>query len=354
MNFKKINFLSALIIKSLILLFVFFSCKKSELTRDYSIEISEVEIEQPEEREAIIRYSVNIVGNPIIRERGIIITVDPEASFFTNRLPDNSSIDQVEKIHHLTLEGGLQFYVRPFVVTSYDTIYGETRSFMTGSYYSEGEGVTDAEGNTYKTVKIGNQEWMAENLRSATFCNGDQLPLVDSLHHTLSLIDKESQLVLNYHSADADKVKLHGYYYAGFTAMDERNICPCGWRIPKFEDIAELVIYLGNDQYVGGKMKSIGILEHGTGNWRYPNAQANNLSGLNIHASGYYNRGSVSFSHINTEAYIVYLNEPISWNFPYDEEPTTFQLSSIQSRIYVNYGIIGTNSSFVSIRCIKN
>ena len=225
---------------------------------------------------------------------------------------------------------------------------------MTGSYYNEGSGVTDSEGNSYKTVIIGNQEWMAENLRNKIFCNGDTVTVVDSLEHTFSFIDSESQVVLNYHGSDEDKVELYGYYYGGYTVMDERNICPCGWRIPRFEDIAELVVYLGNDQYVGGKMKSTGILEHGTGNWMYPNAKANNLSGLTVQPSGYYSRGMTNFSYLNYEAYLAYLKEPEGWNFPYDEQPTTLHFRSIRKRAYIDHGMIGTNNNFVSVRCIKD
>lgn len=290
---------------------------------------------------------------PLITEKGIILTIDPEVSYYTNRIEDTSSDEQVDKQFAFLLEGGLQFYVRPFVITKKDTVYGEIRSFMTGSYYEEGNGVSDQEGNNYKTVIIGNQEWMAENLRTQTFCNDDILPVVDSLSQTINFMDSESQVILNYHGNNTEKVETYGYYYAGYTIMDERNICPCGWRIPRFEDIAELVVYLGNDQYVGGKMKSKGILEHGTGTWKYPNAQANNLSGLNIQPGGYYNRGSSYFYYLNESASIAYLKEPDGWNFPYDEQPAKITLRHIRREVNVNMNM-GTNSAFVSVRCIKD
>lgn len=337
----------------IIIVAAFFACKKNELSRDYTIEISEIDLEQPASREVIIRYSIEIEGLPTIIEKGIILTTDPEVSFYSYRIPDTSSIDKVEKELKLTLEGGLHFYVKPYVVTSKDTIYGEMRSFKTGSYFEEGNGVTDNAGNTYKTVIIGNQEWMAENLRNKIFCNGDTVTVVDSLHHTFSFVDSESQVVLNYHGSDESKVELYGYYYAGYTVMDERNICPCGWRIPRFEDIAELIIYLGNDQYVGGKMKSTGILEHGTGHWKYPNAQANNLSGLNIQPADYYNRGSNDIYNINESSSIAYLKEPSFSNYPYEEQPSRVLLQHFRREANINMGM-GTNGAFVSVRCIRD
>lgn len=349
-NYK---FLIKNLITSLFIIVTLFSCKKEVETRDYTIDISDIELEQPEKREVIIRYDVKIDGLATIIEKGIILTTDPEASYFSNRLIDTSSIDQIEKEFHLKLEGGLQFYVKPFLITSNDTIYGEKRSFMTGDYYEDGSGVTDKEGNNYKTVIIGNQEWMAQNLRTRTFCDGDTLKVVDSLENTLSFVDSESQLVLNYHGDDDSKVQLYGYYYAGYTIMDERNICPCGWRIPRYEDVAELVVYLGNDQYVGGKMKSPGILEHGTGNWKYPNAQANNLSGLNVQPAGYHSRGSSTFYYLNESANIAYLTEPWSSGYAYNEQPVNMLLQHVRRKVTLEMGM-GLNSAFVSVRCIKD
>lgn len=337
----------------LFILTIALSCKKNELNRSYSIDISELEIEQPEVREVIIRYNVEIEGMPILIEKGIILTTEPEVSYYSNRIKDTTPDNQIEKQFHFLLEGGLQFYVKPFVITSKDTTYGEVRSFMTGSYFEEGNGLTDKEGNTYKTVIIGNQEWMAENLRTAYFCNDDVLPVVDSLEYTLSFIDNESQVILNYHSNDNYKVELYGYYYAGYTIMDNRNICPCGWRIPRSEDVAELVTYLGNDQYVGGKMKSKGILEHGTGNWKYPNAQANNLSGLNVQPSGYYSRGNSTFYYLNESTNIAYLTEPWGSSYAYNEQPVSMLLQHTRREVNLEMGI-GLNSTFASVRCIKD
>jgi len=48
------------------------------------------------------------------------------------------------------------------------------------SIYIDGDGVYDVEGNYYKTVVIGDQEWMAENLKTNLFCNGDSIPYLSS------------------------------------------------------------------------------------------------------------------------------------------------------------------------------
>jgi uncharacterized protein (TIGR02145 family) len=80
----------------------------------------------------------------------------------------------------------------------------------------------DASGNSYKTVQIGSQLWMAENLRSKIFQNGD--PLVD-------YVDPNNTL--------------QGIYYNKSIVLDSRNIAPEGWRIATRQDYELLFSYLG-------------------------------------------------------------------------------------------------------------
>jgi uncharacterized protein (TIGR02145 family) len=297
---------------------------------------------------------VDIEGIPIVKEQGIILTPNPEATYYTDRIQDTSSLEQISKTFSVSLEGGLTYYVRPFIVTQDDTVLGKIRSFKTGNYFEEGNGVIDNDGNQYETVIIGNQEWMAENLRSQTFCNNDTIPIVDSIPQTSTFIDSTSQVVLNYHFDDNENMLRYGYYYAGYTIMDARNICPCGWRIPKTDDIEELLNYLGNDKYVGGKMKTKGILENGTGNWKHPNALANNLSGFSAEPGGHYSFGSNYFYDLNETAAFAYIGEATGWNTPFEEDPKRFELDYNRPDMNWEHWTISRTGHFVSIRCIKN
>src|SRR4030095_307088 len=73
-----------------------------------------------------------------------------------------------------------QYYVRAYAITTIGPTYGNEVTFTTSDklLYTEGGGGTAGEGNEYKTIVIGTQEWMAENLNTSTFSNGDKIPNV--------------------------------------------------------------------------------------------------------------------------------------------------------------------------------
>lgn len=102
----------------------------------------------------------------------------------------------------------------------------------------------DESGNSYKTVQIGNQIWMAENLRTTKFQNGDTLPNIYSIWNagTPSAFCNPSNT----------QNSLIGKYYNYKAINDSRKLAPKGWRIPTYEDYNTLFTYLGgkNNQSV--------------------------------------------------------------------------------------------------------
>lgn len=131
--------------------------------------------------------------------------------------------------------------------------------------------VTDIEGNEYKTVILDGREWLAENLRTSTYCNGDSILNIkdDSLW-----INTESG-AWSYYDNDSSYNKPFGKLYNFHSVIDERNICPCGWSVPSFSDWYDLRIYLKGNIVAGGKLKS-----KGTEYWASPNHAATNESGF--------------------------------------------------------------------------
>jgi uncharacterized protein (TIGR02145 family) len=153
---------------------------------------------------------------------------------------------------------------------------------------SPGAGMTDADGNTYPTVVLGNgQEWMAENLRTTVYSNGEEIPLAVANTEWTPL----STGARSIHSNDEGNVATYGFLYNWFAVNDERGLCPDGWHVPTVEDWNSLTLYLDpvartdtNPQSIsaGGHMKT-----SGTGLWQEPNTDATDLSGMRAVPSGY-------------------------------------------------------------------
>jgi len=148
--------------------------------------------------------------------------------------------------------------------------------------------VTDVDGNVYETVMIGDQCWMAENLKVTHYRNGDPISHVtdNSTWEGLSM-----GAYCNYDN-DEDYVATYGHLYNWYAVDDSRNIAPVGWHVPTDAEWKQLEMYLGMSQSEadaplwrgtdeGGKLK-----ETGTTHWQSPNT-ATNESGFTALPGGY-------------------------------------------------------------------
>ncbi len=120
--------------------------------------------------------------------------------------------------------------------------------------------VSDIEGNTYKTIKIGTQTWMAENLKTTKYKDGSEIPNITNNG--------------DYDNNPANS-ETYGRLYNWYTVDDDKGVCPEGWHVPDDAEYTVLTDYLGGESVAGGKMK-----ETGTEHWNSPNTGATNESGF--------------------------------------------------------------------------
>jgi uncharacterized protein (TIGR02145 family) len=126
------------------------------------------------------------------------------------------------------------------------------------------------DGNEYKTVKIGNQVWFAENLRYA-----GNIPQVASAQAWSAIYNSGNptgQPAWAYYNNDPNNDATYGKLYNWY-AVNTGTLCPPGWHIPTDQEWTVLTNYLGGPEVAGGKMKSV------TG-WDAPNIGATNESGF--------------------------------------------------------------------------
>ena len=128
----------------------------------------------------------------------------------------------------------------------------------------------DINRNSYETVKIGNQWWMAENFKATHYNNGDPILNITNNEDWGNL---ETGAYCDYKN-DPDYVRVYGRLYNWY-AVNTGNLCPAGWHVPVDTNWTTLSTYLGGVSVAGGKMK-----ESGTTHWSSSNNGATNESGF--------------------------------------------------------------------------
>jgi len=151
--------------------------------------------------------------------------------------------------------------------------------------------VTDVDKNIYNIVKIGNQRWMKENLKTTKFQDGSIIPIgPEDNNQWLNLTSP----AYCWYNNDLTNKNEYGALYNWYAVHDGRQICPTGWQIPNEDDWKTLELSLGmsseetelinfrGSHNEGGKLK-----ETGTDHWLDPNTGADNSTGFTARGGGY-------------------------------------------------------------------
>ena len=187
------------------------------------------------------------------------------------------------------------YYVRAYATNSQGTAYGEQRVFTTYGTFSDSR-----DGKVYKTVTIGEQTWLAENLAYLPVVYPSNIGSSSALYYVNDYYGydiNEAIITTNY--------QIYGALYNWPAAL---VACPIGWHLPSDYEWNELVDYLGGEDVAGGKLKSTGITH-----WISPNEGATDESNFRalpggakgvdgIHAIGYasYFWSSTEYSNLQS------------------------------------------------------
>lgn len=136
--------------------------------------------------------------------------------------------------------------------------------------------IEDIDGNEYGTIKIGNQVWMSENLKTSKYKDGTNI-----LHITDKKVWADTdKAAYSHYDNDLSLANNYGNLYNWRAANN--NICPEGWDIPTKEEWDVLIKYVGGYEIAGEKLK-----EKGTSHWFSPNEYfATNEYGFSAFGNG--------------------------------------------------------------------
>lgn len=185
----------------------------------------------------------------------------------------------------------------------------------------DGEVVYDIDGNRYRTVLIGSQTWMVENLETYSFRNGDRI--------------YESWSCNNDYNNDS----IYGRLYNWYVIMDIRGLAPDGWHVPTKEEWQQLIDYLGGESIAGGKLKATTL-------WKSPNTGATNESGFSAFPGG---------ARRSDGVFLFFGEWGLFWNIAgdsYENFVTSESLNYARSTAYFDPGM--PKNLGISVRCIRD
>lgn len=180
------------------------------------------------------------------------------------------------------LDPGTTYHYRIKAVNDFGTTYSEDFTFKTF------ETVSDIDGNIYKTIVIGTQTWLTENLKTTKYNDGTPIP---------NIVDDATWASLttgaygDFGNVPANSIiygKLYNWYVVAST--NPKNVCPVGWHVPADIEWTTLINWLGGESVAGGKLK-----ESGTAHWVNTSADVTNESGFSALPGGYRDYSGPSF-----------------------------------------------------------
>jgi uncharacterized protein (TIGR02145 family) len=200
--------------------------------------------------------------------------------------------------------------------------------------------IKDIDGNVYKTVTIGTQTWMAENLKVSKYNDGSLIPNITDSSKWVNLKTGAWSYYNNDATFNGKYGKLYNFFAVAPKYNGNRNVCPFGWHVPTDGEWDILNTYLGEGLHNGGKMKELD-----TTSWKSPNTKANNESlftglpgGSRGFLSGFEEMGIVGVWWSSLEDSIGF-----AWGHYLEYD------SNDAGRYFSSYGASG-----FSVRCIKD
>jgi uncharacterized protein (TIGR02145 family) len=260
----------------------------------------------------------------------IISKTKPEEEMtFSKGQDDSEKITLKPKKRKILLYSGLMLgiVIIAFIVLNF--IVSGIKNRAKNIYF-----INSGDNQIYKEIKIGDQVWMAENLRTTLFNDGTAIPL--ATENTVGNNLKTPAYCWYNNNAGKYEKSAYGALYNWY-AVNTGKLCSTGWHVPTDAEWAILTDYLGGERVAGDKLK-----ETGTTHWESPNFGATNETGFTALPGG--SRDYNGSFGIGIDG---------SWWSSTEE----YSFALFRSMNYSNSGVNRAHEKrdgFSSVRCVKN
>jgi len=258
------------------------------------------------------------------------------------------------------LTPGMTYYIRAYTWNAEGTAYGNVLNFTTSGDIT-GDPVfnpdvqygtlTDFEGNVYRTLQIGGQEWMAENLRTTFYADSSIIPVVVDPQIWAERTTPAYSWYIN------DQAKYEAVYGALYNwyAVNTGKLCPAGWHVPSDMEWALLAENLAGAD-------SVALLrERGSGHWVQSDIPGINSTGFTALPGGFRTDIKIEDQFItlgyvaafwsssrdlywDPQCFGVVIVDDSAWNSYFG--PSYWYGCDFRYLIDINYGL--------SVRCVKD
>lgn len=275
-------------------------------------------------------------GGSAVTARGVVYGISDNPTITGTKTTNGSGTGTfVSNITGLT--AGSVYHVRAYATNSKGTVYGNEIIFVTP--------IADGEGNVYKTVLIGTQVWMAENLKSTQYNNNTPIPQVTD---SLQWMTLTTPAYCWYRNRESNKPI--GALYTWYTVATG-NLCPTGWHVPTNAEyqIMEVAVGVPADSVnnwgwrgngAGTKLKDATAWGAGNGN---------NISGWTAMPSGYRAWANSEFRGLNILSYYWTATDDAA-----NANPTVAWYRRLDATSPWIYKATTGKAGGKSVRCIKN
>ena len=326
---------------------------------------------------AVCGGNVTNSGASAIIDRGVCWSTSQNPTVADNVTHDGSGTGTFSSA--ITgLSEGTVYYVRAYATNAFGTSYGDEYRFVTRAMPPTGDNipcpgmptVTDFDNNVYNTVKIGNQCWMKENLRTTHYADGTLILLGGTTTSTTTGYRY-------YPGNSAANVSIYGYLYNwpavvhGLVGSEDRpsglqGICPNGWHVPSDAEWTELTDYVSSQPYYRceGYPNSIARALASTYGWETTSGgcrigsdtSTNNSTGFSAVPAGY----SSNYYYMGSRAcfWTATPSPEYSPDYSYDRQAFYRQLSYNSSEVegttvYYVYNLPSFSEGY-SVRCVRD
>lgn len=279
-------------------------------------------------------------GGAPVTESGVVYSNSLNPTISNNRVV-NGSGNSSFSLNLSGLTPNSKYYVKAYAKNSQGVGYGNEISFTTSALTVNTGRVSDLDGNVYKTVQIGTQIWMAENLKTTKYNNGTTIANVTD---QLAWQNRTTGAYCWYNNSITNKPAYGALY--NYYVINNGNVCPTGWHVPSNEEWDILITFLGGGAVAGGKMK-----QAGTSHWVAPNTGATNSSTFTALPSGA--RRSYGFTWLTNSGawWSSTIESPSQSNPNYIPPNWYYSLANSTANVGKSYSIKNDGNT---IRCVGN